>query len=1201
MNRKARIAMLVVVGLLGLASCRRAFAADSRTLRGFGSDLFGELGDGHHVNTDFVLAAYSAERVSIQTRRGVRAVAAGGAHSLYIDTEGSLWAVGSNSFGQLGDGTIVDRCEPILVANNVIAVAAGPKHSAYVTTDGSLWAMGDNSSGQLGDGTFITRSTPVRIHGDVTSVVLASGRTFFRTASGELWATGRNDLGQLGDGSLVTRNIPVMVRTSVAMVAAGESHTLVLQNDHTAWGVGLSGYGQFGTVGTRTTIFIQLASDVMQVAAGDFTSYFLKTDGTVLAAGRNAYGEVGDGTTTDRDAFVPIASNIASIRAGGRCALLIGNDKRLFGTGMSNFGQLGGSLDEYHTPVTIALDVMTADTGGRHALFVKTDTALWAVGNDSDGQLCDGRADARWTPITISQDVVGMAVGTDCSFFIKSDGTLWATGYNWSGCLGDGSTTQTSTPVLVSTDVKSVSTSGDHTLFVKVDGTLWGMGYNSAGQLGIPDKVGESRDSYLHSLPERIAADVTSASCGDSYSLFVKNDGTLWAMGYNTQGQLGDGTRKPHDRPVQVAANVAVAVASKVFSLFLRRDGTLWGMGENLSRQLGDGQAGSFLFPKLIASGVVSMAAGFHHTVFIKEDGSLWGLGDCSGGQFDNGTFNFDGSGQMRLASASVRPTWIAADVSSCAAGFSNTFFLKKDGTLWATGFNSDGQLGDGATMGAQRYQPVKIADNVNAVCAGDYHTLVLGGESVTPRPSICFPGGVIYQGGSSNELPVFINDPNTPVSQLTLSATSSNPALLPNSHMSFGGRDAERTLALDPMPKAYGTTTVTLTVSNGSAEASMSGRVLIMPADRSTMFTDPPKDYTVDQQSSVYLIPAWDGNPPQQPMQWQVSTDDGASWAELAPDAPYSGVHSVALTIDRSTVEMDGYKFRLIASNGATQIVSAPMRLLVRGRGNLTNISSRAYVGTGDSIVIAGFVVRGTPAKRTLVRASGPALDQFGVTGVLRSPALALYQEQTAIAQNTIWGTAFNSDDIRSASAQVGAFPWDAGSEDSGLYVTIPAAKYSALLSGSSGKTGVALIEVYDADSTSTGSQVVNISTRALVKNGDGLLIAGFTISGNEAKHVLIRASGPALQTLGMTGCLADPVLQLFRRSSVMYSSEWGIGNDPTEITTAADRVGAYTWPQNSRDPALLLLLAPGSYTAQVSSRAGNEGIALIEVYDAD
>jgi hypothetical protein len=294
------------------------------------------------------------------------------------------------------------------------------------------------------------------------------------------------------------------------------------------------------------------------------------------------------------------------------------------------------------------------------------------------------------------------------------------------------------------------------------------------------------------------------------------------------------------------------------------------------------------------------------------------------------------------------------------------------------------------------------------------------------------------------------------------------------------------------------------------------------------------------------------------------------------------------------------------VASNPSGSATSSTVTLAVSATndiGRLTNISCRAAVGTGAGVMIAGFTVGGNPSfanQDLLVRASGPALGQFNVPGILPDPQLALFNTSVQIGSNAGW---MGDGNIAAAAARVSAFSWPSpNSHDSAILKSLDWGGYTAQVSGESGDTGVALVEVYDETPAGTYMpsmpRLTNISTRVQVGTGGNILIAGFAIQGSTDMTVLIRASGPALTQLSVPGVLPDPQLQLFSGNTVIASNS-GWEGDPA-LTAAANDVGAFRWEDStSADSAILLTLAPGLYTAQVAGASGDTGVALIEVYE--
>jgi hypothetical protein len=187
--------------------------------------------------------------------------------------------------------------------------------------------------------------------------------------------------------------------------------------------------------------------------------------------------------------------------------------------------------------------------------------------------------------------------------------------------------------VNIASNVVAVAAGSIHSLFVKADGTLWAMGYNGHGQLGNGTTVSTNQ-------PVAVASNVVAVAAGGEHSLFVKNDGTLWAMGYNFNGQLGNGTNDnaSHPVPVNVASNVVAAAAGWGHSLFVKSDGTLWAMGYNYDGELGNGTTVNTNQPVAVASNVVAVAGGDDHSLFVKSDGTLWAMGSNGNGQLGNGS-----------------------------------------------------------------------------------------------------------------------------------------------------------------------------------------------------------------------------------------------------------------------------------------------------------------------------------------------------------------------------------------------------------------------------------------------------------------------------------------------------------------------------------------------------------------------------------
>jgi uncharacterized protein (DUF1800 family) len=281
----------------------------------------------------------------------------------------------------------------------------------------------------------------------------------------------------------------------------------------------------------------------------------------------------------------------------------------------------------------------------------------------------------------------------------------------------------------------------------------------------------------------------------------------------------------------------------------------------------------------------------------------------------------------------------------------------------------------------------------------------------------------------------------------------------------------------------------------------------------------------------------------------------------------------------------------------------------LVAQAPSLSNLSTRAQVGTGGNILITGFNIGPGGSKTVLVRASGPALAGFGVPGAMANPRLELFAGSTKIAENDNWGTPVGAASPLTVDSftAVGAFPWTAGSNDAALVATLAPGAYTAQVSGVGNTTGVALIEVYEVGPGI--SRLSNLSTRAVVGTGGNILIPGLVVSpGSGVRRLLIRAAGPALTALQVPGALANPTLLVTNAAGTPAFSasndNWGTPVGPAatpaaDIAAAARGAGAFAFANNSNDAAMIVDLPAGSYTIQASGVNNTQGVALVEVYD--
>lgn len=689
----------------------------------------------------------------------------------------------------------------------------------------------------------------------------------------------------------------------------------------------------------------------------------------------------------------------------------------------------------------------------------------------------------------------------------------------------------------------------------------------------------------------------------------VWGDGTIYIGGGTPDRYLyavkPDGTLKWRHQLNGTIDNAAPAVA---------RDGTIF-VGTTDGRMTSFHPDGSVLWQRTVAPGslAVSPAIGIDGTIYTHgADGAVYALDPRTGAQ----------RWRTAVGANTFASPVVGRDGTIYQSTLDSVYALRPDGTLkWRTSVGSDSfatpAIDDqgnvyvttytgsqlislsptgtirwryiGASAGLTSGSPVLSADgsaayfgandrNVYAVNTADGSLrwrVDIGATILAATPAIDAEG-TLYIGAYDYRIYAISSAGTIKRSWDTGQVVRSSPTIV-GKRLYIGSGDA-KLYALDiGVDAAQGTWT------QYRRTADRIGRLSTGPLE----ITLPPQATTVVATQPFTLAAAATGNDPLT-FQW---FKDGVA-IPGATFATYTVTASTAADIARYTVTVTGPQGRV--TSAAASVTVDPL-LVPR----LINFSVRAAAGTGAQALTVGFTVGRGNDKPLLFRAIGPGLTNFGVTNALADPRLQLNAGAITLASNDNWG---DDPALTALFQRLSAFPLTAGSRDAAFQRALAPGSYTLQVLPSDTTTGTALAEIYDTEpvltETAGASRIANISARGQVGTANNILVAGFAVSGNLPKTILIRAVGPALSTFGVTGALSDTILDVYSGNTLIArNDDWG---NTAALNAAFAQAGAFRLPTTSlRDSALVITLRPGVYTARVSGFLGLTGLALLEIYE--
>lgn len=742
----------IPVEVMGLKNVKAISTGDQHSLAlkedgtvwAWGDNERGALGNGTTLS--------QSTPTQVKGLSDIVAIAGGWSSNLAVKRDGTVWAWGT---GLLGDGTdVAIRTTPAQVPGLTKAVSAVLGFGMYyvLNSDGTVWAWGWNNFGQLGDGTKIERWTPVQVKGLTEVKAISADRyALALKKDGTVWQWGKS---QNNAGYHIENLIPEVVPdfAGVTAIAVNSDANLAIKGDGTVWTWGrdvLTGEG--GSANTLSPIQVKGLNGIIAI-----TSYlYLKNDGTIWAMGTDASSGAGSydekknsypvQNLLDKSPLPPMVTKVSfeggslnkqpltidvtmnqfmdsstfstqtinlkdesgnpvgfeiternpkSVSIRTDKLLPIGSRYTLYVDGMKNYRGMT-MTSPYIYPFSIVNKTPAYSSeisaGGFHSLDILFGE-VYAWGDNSFGQLGDGTATMRLTPVKVNglANVVFISAGGFHNLALLKDGTVKAWGDNEYGQLGDGSTVKRLTPVTVQglTDIVALAAGEYQSLALKSDGTVWAWGNNSYGQIGIDTTIVQTTPIQVEGLNE-----VIYIASGGSHCLAVTQDGKVWAWGNNYRGQLGNGSTENRTQPVQVKGveSIKTVAAGRSHSLALQEDGTVWSWGDNTYGNLGNGSQEPYsTVPVQVLSKALRIDAGYDFNLAALYEGIYaWGanqfdqLGDYSSETFQNKPVLSNPLLASRLFSAGGYHSLSGGDNSDVLA--------------W--GFNGLGQIGNGLTQ----------------------------------------------------------------------------------------------------------------------------------------------------------------------------------------------------------------------------------------------------------------------------------------------------------------------------------------------------------------------------------------------------------------------------------------------------------------------------------------------------------------------